>query len=450
MKKVYKFKLLLLLLIMAVIVSCKKDAKLNANLDAIDRNQSAKTSLDNWIDSNYVKPYNIEVKYRWDAFELNLAKDMVPPKETQVIPAMQAVKDIWIKPYEAVGGADFMKKNTPKQFVLVGSPEFNGDGTITLGTAEGGRKIVLYVINDYSKINTQSNKQMIQVIQHEFTHILNQKIPFTPDFNLITKADYTANWNIPSLAEARSLGFITQYSRDNPIEDFAEMVANMLMMGSYQYNTIVNALPADPQAKLRKKELTVVEYFKNAWNIDFYQLQAAVQAAVEATSPVILANPIGPGKTYTTFSASPSTETPQSPEFLAAWNTAKTAVATQNYVLTKYDIIFKANSTATVRFSFTNLAGTTTYFGDTDYNLTPDGNGQVTFTPIVPQPTGTTYGNMNVILKSMATVNTYLQTNQFKIDWAPNLVAGSKGAPGAFGAFYKVGDPASYLIGTLN
>ncbi|RYY35996.1 MAG: hypothetical protein EOP46_08045 [Sphingobacteriaceae bacterium] len=449
MKKKYFINLLIVLLIITV-SACKKEGTLNANLDAIDRNETAKTDLDRWIDDNYVKPYNIEVKYRWDAFELNLSKDMTPPDESQVIPAMQTVTDVWIRPYETVGGADFMKVNTPKQFVLVGSPQFNGDGTITLGTAEGGRKVVLYVINNFNKTNTQNVKQMIQVIQHEFTHILNQKIAFDPAFILITKSDYTANWNIPSLDEARSLGFITQYSRSNPIEDFAEMVSNMLMMGSFEYNNIVNALPADPRTKLRKKEQLVVEYFKTAWNIDFYALQQAVADAVDQTAPVILTNSIGPNNTYTTFSASPATETPQSAEFLGVWNTAKTALGAQGFTLDKYDMAFRANSMMTLRYYFTR--GTTTYFADTDYkmNFDPNDVGRVKLVPLNPQPSGVTYGNMDFIRNSMTAVDNYIKNNEFRFDWAPNLVPGSKGAKGAFGAFYKIGNNDSYMIGTLN
>lgn len=434
-----------------IISSCKKEGTLNANLDALDQNNLPKTDLDNWLITNYLNPYNIDVKYRWDAYEADLDKDLVPPKEGLVIPAMETVRDIWIKPYETVGGPTFMKVNTPKQFYLVGSPSYNNDGTITLGTAEGGKKIVLYVINNFSKSNTTATNQMIHVIEHEFTHILNQKVAVTPAFSLVTKADYTANWNIPNLATAQSLGFITQYSRSNPLEDFAEMVSSMLQYGSLQYNAIVNALPADPQAKLRKKEQYVVEYYKTAWNIDFYALQAEVTAATDRNAPA-LSTVLGTGKTYTTFTASPSTQTPQSTEFLGLWNTAKTAVAAQGYILTQYSFTFGAGTLVTMRYTFTRTVGTTTttYYGDADYNMVVDGSSVATFTLITPQPTTTNYSNWSFIRPSITGINNYIINNKFKIDYAPNVVAGTKGLSGAFGAFYKVTDPNSYMIGTLN
>jgi substrate import-associated zinc metallohydrolase lipoprotein len=448
MKKIFKISLLPLV-IAVVISSCKKDEMLNANLDAIDRNNTAKSDLDNWLTVNYLNPYNIEVKYRFDPFEADLDKDLTPPKESQVIPVMESVRDIFIKPYEKVGGATFMKINTPKQFYLVGSPSFNGDGTITLGTAEGGKKIVLYVINNFSKSNTANTQEMLHVIQHEFTHILNQKKAYNVNFDLVTKADYTANWNIPDLATARSLGFISQYSRSNPIEDFAEMTSIMLQYGKLKWDATINALTSDSQTKLRKKEAFVVEYFKVAWNIDFYALQAEVTVATDRNSPD-LSTQIGAGKTYTTFTAIPSSQNYQSTEFLALWNAARTAVTAQNFRLTQYAFTFGANNLVTLTYSFTNAAGTTTYAGDVDYTLTVDATGTAKFALVNPQPTTTTYANYGVVKNSLAGIANYITGNTFKIDYASNFVKGTKGLPGALGAFYKSTDATSFMVGTLN
>jgi substrate import-associated zinc metallohydrolase lipoprotein len=62
---------------------------------------------------------------------------------------MSSVKRVWIDPYILQGENFFFKKYCPKLFVLAGSANWNLDGSITLGTAEGGRKIVLYLLNDF-------------------------------------------------------------------------------------------------------------------------------------------------------------------------------------------------------------------------------------------------------------------------------------------------------------
>ncbi|MFC3364062.1 putative zinc-binding metallopeptidase [Pedobacter fastidiosus] len=435
---------------LSILASCKKEGALNANLDVIDKNVVAKTATDTWLDQNFLTPYNIETKYRFDRFELALGKNITPPMESQVIPAMEMVRDVWIKPYEAAGGADFIKKLSPKQFVLAGSAEYNSNGSITLGSAEGGRKIVLYVINSFDKTSLASVKQMIQVIQHEYTHILNQTVDIQPDYQTISRGGYEANWTQRPLSEAYQLGFITQYARVSPLEDFAEQSSNMLMLGRVQYNAIVAAAPADGQAKLKKKESYVVEYFKTAFNIDFYQLQTEVQNALNKISAPVLHKMIGPSIGYTTLYSNPSVDPNQSAEFLTNWNAAKTLMQTNGFILKDFTMTFKAANAMTLRYSFTNAAGTTTYFADADYSMVVNATtGVATLTLLAIQPTTTTYSNMTFINNWVVGVNNYFKTNTFRIGWINQIIPGQIGVVGSLGAFYKTTNNASYFYGVM-
>lgn len=449
MNKIYKNGLLSLIAV-AMLASCKKEGALNANLDIIDKNVISKTSTDDWLDQNYLNPYNIDVKYRFDRFELALGRNITPPLEEQVIPAMETVRDVWIKPFETVGGATFIKKISPKQFVLAGSASYNDDGTITLGTAEAGRKIVLYVINSFDKTNLASVKQMIQVIQHEYTHILNQTVDYQTDYQTISRGGYVANWPLESLASARAAGFITQYARAAPVEDFAEMSSNMLMMGRVVYDAQVIAAPADGQVKLKKKEQYVVDYFKSSFNIDFYSLQTEVQNALNKISAPVLSSLIGPGVGYTTLYSKPSTDPKQSAEFLSTWNTSAATLRTaQGYVLNDIKLTFKAGNIVTLGYTFSTTNGASTYTGEADYTMTVAAGGIATFTLVATQPTTVTYSNMGVINTSVTAVNNYFKTSKFKIDWINQLIPGPIGVKGSLGAFYKQTNANSYFYGTL-
>ncbi len=448
MKKIFNSGFFALMML-TILASCKKEGTLNANLSIMDQRNTDKTSTDVWLDNNYLNPYNIEVKYKFDRFELALGKDITPPLESQVIPAMGMVKEAWIKPYEAVGGTNFIKKISPKQFILAGSAEYNSNGSITLGTAEGGRKIVLYVINTFDKTNLASVKQMIQVIQHEYTHILNQTVDFQPDFQTISRGGYESNWTQRPLSEAYSLGFITQYSRVSPVEDFAEMTANMLMMGRVQYNSIVNAAPADGQAKLKKKETYVVDYFKSAFNIDFYALQTQVQNSLNTVSAPVLAKMIGPAIGYTSIYSNPSADTQQSTEFSGLWNKAKAGIAAQNYILKDIKMTFKANNAMTLTYSVSTTDGKSTYYADADYTMTIDAQNIATLTLLATQPTTATYNNMSAFNNSLAPVNNYFKGNKFKVDWINQLIPGQIGVLNSLGAFYKSTDASSYFYGVM-
>ena len=278
--KLYITKFFFLLITLGMFSACKEEDDLSAPLVDLGGETWPAGPIDTWLKTNYVTPYNIEVKYRFDRYELSLWKALAPVREDRVIPVMETIMQTWIKPYEDEAGATFVKKLSPKQFVLVGSPEFNSNGTITLGTAEGGRKVVLFVINDFEKKNKKEVKQMLHTIHHEFGHILHQNIMYPEEYKRITP-DYTASWNDYSLADARSRGFITEYARSNPDDDFVEMISLLLIEGKAGFDNIINSIPtATAKADLRKKEQIIVRYYKEAWNINIYSLQARAEEAI--------------------------------------------------------------------------------------------------------------------------------------------------------------------------
>lgn len=244
------------------------------------------TQLDSWLMNNFTQPFNIEVKYQWDASEADLYRTLVPPKISQVQPLMEVVKYVWLDPYNALAGSTFIKTYCPKQFLLIGSARYNIDGTFTLGTAEGGRKVVLYVVNDFLPEDRSALKTMLHIVHHEFGHILNQKISYPSSFREITAGAYTADWRFASVPQARANGFITNYAMASPDEDFVEMVATMLIEGREGYEAML-ACEANSSSRmiLKKKEQLVVQYYKDAFNIDFYALQTAVQEAINEIAP---------------------------------------------------------------------------------------------------------------------------------------------------------------------
>jgi substrate import-associated zinc metallohydrolase lipoprotein len=292
-------KLIFFLLVLGM-ASCKKESLVVDDIQGLGGDTWEPTAIDTWINDSLTTPYNIAVKYKWDQAELSTSQTLVPPKEEKIIPVLSAVKKVWINTYQAEAGAPFIKTYCPKFFALAGSASWNTDGTITLGTAEGGRKIVLYVLNDFRTkgmtgyVPSDSNniKQMFHTIEHEFGHILHQTVYYPIAFKQITVGLYTSNWNNVTDAEARQDGFVTAYAMSATDEDFVEMIAMMLIEGKAGFDAIVNSIPAgtssngttqaQAQSRLRQKEAMVVNYYKDTWGIDFYSLQTRVRGAVES------------------------------------------------------------------------------------------------------------------------------------------------------------------------
>lgn len=247
------------------------------------------TEIDQWLLAEYTTPYNIWVDYKWRPYEVDPNRVLVPPKESVVMPVMQLIKDTWIQPYAENAGEDFIKQLAPKHFVLVGSAQYNNDGTIVLGEAESGRKVTLFKLNDFSLANTTETVEMLHTIHHEFAHIMHQTILYPQAYKQLTPQGYTASWYNTSNEDALDLGFISPYARASADEDFVEMIAAMLTMSSEAFDDKVNSASPAGKASLLEKKAMVVNYFKTAWNIDFQLLRASTYAAIErATNPGLL------------------------------------------------------------------------------------------------------------------------------------------------------------------
>jgi len=419
----YLQKLSVICVLLFILASCRKDEKLNtSNLPALGGDTWVKGPVDQWIYDSLTKPYNIEVLYRWQPEEVNFTADLVPPKEANVVAAMSAMKQIWIEPYNAETGSDLLiKRLAPKSMILVGSAEYLANGARLLGQAEGGNKIAMYVINEFSLDNIGALREMLHTIEHEFAHILHQNVLYPLDFKSITP-QYTSSWFNFTDAQGRAQGFASAYAMSGPDDDFVETVSIMLIEGKNRWDEIVKAQGATAQDALRKKEAIVVDYYKKTWNIDFYSLQTRTQDALKRLSPDPVSKYFGFGKLYTRVSVNPAnTLLTQGSAFTAAFNTAKTNLAafntTANYVLDSMAVIMTGASTATQRIYFHNSTGTVTNFqADYNYTVSTDANGVVTFTFVNSNANGT------AIATPVASLTNVLKNNTFKVDWylSPN------------------------------
>ncbi len=247
----------------------------------IDTSQPNLNDLDIWLRQNFIAPYNIDIQYKWNINETDIDRYLHPPFESSVQPVAEALLKTWIEPYTTLGGENFIKEIAPRQFTLSGGFNFNPNSpTITLGVAEAGSKITLFNIDylDFTDIN--SVKQPLKTVQHEYGHILNQTVPIDPIYGQINPENYNSNWFNRSDAEARELGYITAYASSQEGEDFVEMVSEMLTNSKADFDAMVESISnEESKAIIRLKESLVVEYYRDHFGIDIYELQALTEQA---------------------------------------------------------------------------------------------------------------------------------------------------------------------------
>ena len=240
------------------------------------------TPFDHWLQRNYVAPYNIEFKYRYDDKESDMNYYTIPARYEASVILAHIVKYACIEAYDEVGGINFTRRFFPKMIFTIGEWEYRNNGTFILGTAEGGRKILLSGTNyveQYMGDANDLNEYYLRTIHHEFTHILNQTKDYPADYKLITGSAYVADsWSEGSLATGfLERGFITNYAQHSDTEDFAEMLSMFVCNSEEQWNKWMEEA-GETGAQLINSKLDMVKaYMQTAFDIDIVKLRNAIQ-----------------------------------------------------------------------------------------------------------------------------------------------------------------------------
>lgn len=293
MKNIFKYTIVLLAVF--ALASCNKDSLSDTSVITVD--QQTKNAFDKWLESNFVNPYNIQIKYRYDLNETSFSYYTVPADMDCSVILAHLVKYLCVDSYDEVAGVLFTKHYFPKLFVFIGEWEYNNAGTIRLGTAEGGKKITLSGVNylplvmtcqwgDYTDSPTRNlNHYYIKTIHHEFTHILNQTKDFPKEFKQITPNDYVQDsWNASEYAsEYLYKGFISRYSRKEDREDFAELLSMYVTNTPEQWEAWMQAASVDAEGNpasgrdiIETKMEIVKNYMKDTFQIDLDKLRDVV------------------------------------------------------------------------------------------------------------------------------------------------------------------------------
>lgn len=323
MKKVLYISLLSVFFL-GVITSCTKE-KLDSESVFVNRNIE-QNDFDKYIEREYTKEYNIGLIYKYVDIESDMNYNLSPAKYESSVRLGKLIKYLAIEPYnEVTGGKDFIKSYFPKVLSFIGSPAYRNNGTMIIGTAEGGRKITMFNVNALDE-ETGVEKEFLNefffhTIHHEFGHILHQTKPYSTSFNEISDKDYVFDsWNteFSGVAGAVEKGFISPYAGSEPNDDFVEILSFYITSTEDEWEERVNSgvtsiedtledlwdnrdeyeddefaeevadavsrLEAAEEARVRLLEKIdiVKSYLDNSWDIDIDELRAEIQNRLDA------------------------------------------------------------------------------------------------------------------------------------------------------------------------
>ena len=279
MKQILKAMSLALLLSVGAISSCSKDTPSGATI--FPTTSVARNNFERWLLKNYTNPYNIDFQYKLKDGETDLTYNLVPADSAKTAKLAMITKFLWFDAYNEVVGPDFLKESAPRIIVAVGSSAYTRQRTEVVGSAEGGYKVTLNKINaltdellhDYSAMT----EYYFHTMHHEFTHILNQRKPYNPAFDLVTQSGYVSgNWLNVSTRDARRAGFVSPYAMMNGAEDFAEMLSFYVTYTPQAWQAILDEAGTRGANLINQKLTLIKEYTQSSWGLDLDQLRDVV------------------------------------------------------------------------------------------------------------------------------------------------------------------------------
>lgn len=266
-------------------VSCKEEV-LDEN-SIFQPSVNKQNDFDKWIYENYTLPYNISLKYHMEDIESDPQYTLAPADFDKSVQLAHIVKYAWLEAYDEIAGIDFMRTYVPKILHFIGSAAYEENGTMILGTAEGGLKVTLYLVNNLPAITEGSDSEEIKsflntyyfkTMHHEFAHILHQTKNYDPDYDRISEGLYiSGDWYTVSETDAHQAGFVSPYAMSEPREDIAEVTALYVVKSESEWADIISDAGEDGAAIINQKLDIVKKYMKNTWSIDMDQLRNIVQ-----------------------------------------------------------------------------------------------------------------------------------------------------------------------------
>ena len=278
-----------LMLMALTLTSCSKDEIKSESVITADSYQQ--NDFDKWLEANYRNPYNIDFKYRYEEIESDYNYYTVPADINNSIIMAHLVKYLCVETYNEVASVEFTRSYFPKMFYLIGTWEFRNNGSFILGTAEGGKKILLAGINELkSHLGSadELNHYYIKTIHHEFTHILNQTRDYPTSFTQVTPNSYVndSQFSEPYVYVYLQRGFISAYAQTEPREDFAEMMSEYVTHTAEWWEEQMQAADTkwseDPsqtetgRALIEQKLDIVRAYMFDTWGIDMDELRDCI------------------------------------------------------------------------------------------------------------------------------------------------------------------------------
>ena len=284
-------KLLLGGLLLFFVTSCIKQEGFTESIfvdePELDPN-SATYKFDKWLNENYLKPYNVDFRYKLKDVNSDITYNLVPTSYDQSINLAIMIKYMWFDIYGKVVNPDFLKYYGVRIIQLIGSQGFiPGSNIVTLGTADGGIEVTMYNCNALTPNNLDLlNEECFHVLHHEFGHILQQQKTTPAEFTSYSAGAYDPQgWYNKTPVEACQLGFVSPYASSAPTEDWVEVISYYIIRTDNDWQAMLNdAKKTVPPLTMSGDSIITLKlglcrkYLSESWGVDIDAMHQEFQA----------------------------------------------------------------------------------------------------------------------------------------------------------------------------
>ncbi len=257
------------------LTSCSDDNLDDKSIFEEDKHQT-RNKFDEWLLANYVYPYGIDVKYKLEQLETNLAHTLAPTDYDRAQILARIFKHAWIEAYNEVAGVEFTRAHLPREISLIGSDRYNVDGG-NPGLTEDGVKVTLYKCNELILMANKLNSMFLHNLHHAVVHYMLAEKKMDAAFAKISGDAYVyGDWYLRPYIESYADGFVTPYAGGWPDDDVAETVSIYLTYTDEDWNNILSYSGESGRPKIEAKMDVIRRYMAKSWNIDLDHLRATV------------------------------------------------------------------------------------------------------------------------------------------------------------------------------
>lgn len=257
-----------------LVTGCQKEAL--GLIYSFSSEPSVQTELEQWLTKEYGQPYNIEIVYKQASYRESAWHENLSPEVGKIRPLLEALKVLWITPFEQAGGVSFMKEYAPRQIILLGDVHIN---SLQVGEIDTGLGEAIMPIFNVSRFTAGTSEQLfpyVRMATFSFAkRLLQGQSSVLDKFAALNRTVLYYDWSeSPDMLKGEyrfhgtpyswKRGFFSNGAMGSAVCDFAETFSMLVCLSVSEINECLNTaqeLGGEDAKSVLQRKMTFIDDF---------------------------------------------------------------------------------------------------------------------------------------------------------------------------------------------